>query len=119
MNEYALTSSAMRNPSRDVCENGAAEIVGLRERRAVDEDIESAEFLVERSAELGDLIVVRHIARQDEGIVERRRKLANVLLEAGARIREREARPGLRERLRDRPRNRSLVGNAHDKCELA
>ena len=119
MNEYALTSSAMRNPSRDVCENGAARSSDFRERRAVDEEIEPAELLVERSAELGDLLVARHIARQDDGIVERRRQLAHVFFEARARIRQREAGARCAERLRDRPGDRSLVGDAHDKCELA
>ena len=72
----------MRNPSRDVCENGALELLRTRERRAVDEEVEAAEFLVEAAAELGDLIVARHVARQNQRILQRRRELAHVALRA-------------------------------------
>ena len=38
ISEYALTSSASLNPSREVCENGAVEILAPRERGAVHDE---------------------------------------------------------------------------------
>src|SRR5205814_2596144 len=64
--------------------------------------------------EIGELLIARHVARCNEWVLQRRRELADVFLEALARIRQREARARRGGGLRDRPRDRSLVGDADD-----
>ena len=94
--------------------------LGLRrERRAVHEEIEPAELAVERGGEVRDLLVARHVARQDQRVVELRGELADVFLEPLARIGQREARARPRRRLRDRPRDRPLVGDTNDEAVFA
>jgi hypothetical protein len=90
-----------------------------RERGAVDEKIETAEFAIERRAEIGDLLIVGDVARRDERIGELRGELADVFFEPLARVREGEAGACGGGRLRDGPRNRSFVGDADDEAVLA
>src|SRR5947207_1922688 len=73
-----------------------------------------AELPIERRGEIGELLIARHVARGNEWVLQRRRELADVFLEPPARIRQREARARRRGGLRDRPRDRSLVGDADD-----
>ena len=61
-----------------------------------------------------DGIVARHIARKDERVVECRGELADIFLETLARIGEREARARSGSRLRNRPRDGALVGDANN-----
>src|SRR5262249_61860238 len=69
-----------------------------------------AELRVDGAAELHDLLIARDVARHDEWLLERCAQLAHVLFESLARVCQRKAHAGLRESLRDRPGNRTLVG---------
>ena len=83
------------------------------------EEVEAAELAIELAPSVGNLLVARHVARQDERVVELRGQLADVLFEPLARIRQREPRAGCGRRLRDRPRNRPLVGDTDDETVFA
>ena len=91
----------------------------LRERGGVDEKVQPAEFLVERRSQIGDLLIVGNVARREQRILELLCELADVFLEPFARIRQRETRAFGRRRLRDRPRDRPLVRDAHDQTVFA
>ncbi len=94
--------------------------LGLRgERSAVDEKVEAAELAIDCRCQVSDLLIARNVARQDERILERRREIAHVLFEPLARIGQRKARAGCLRRLRNGPRNGSLVGHADDEAEFS
>ena len=82
------------------------------------QEIEAAELALRAGHEICDLRVVRHIAGQDQGLCQLARELAHVLLEALALIGHREPRASRRGRLRNRPRDGSLVGDANNQPEL-
>ena len=109
----------MRKLSRDVSVNGFFSASAGANAAPWTQEIEAAEFAIERGAEVRDLLIVGDVARQDQRVVERRRELADVLLEPLARIGQRQARAGGRRRLRNRPRDRPLVGDADDEAVLA
>ena len=87
--------------------------------RAMHDEIETAKFLVDGRGERGNLIVVGHIARENERILEFLGELADVFLEPLGRIRQRE--PGALgiERLRNAPGNGSAIGDADDETEFS
>ncbi len=62
----------------------------------------------------GDVLVRAHVALGDERARDAVRELAHVLLDALALVREGELRALVGEPLRDRPRDRALVGDAQD-----
>ena len=86
---------------------------------AVHDEVQSAEFLVDRRKHVVDLRVDGDVAGQNQRIGQRRREIADVLLEPFALVRHGE--PGARGRsgLRDGPGDRPLVGDAHDEAGLA
>ena len=110
----------MRKPSRDVCDERVRRARrpartprrarGSRGRRTPGRASRRASAIC---SSLGD------VARQHQRVVERRRQLAHVLFEPLARIGQREPRAGRRRRLRDRPRDRPLVGDADDEAVFA
>ena len=55
--EYALTSSAIRNPSREVSTNGRARSSRSRERHAVHDEIEPADAALDRREHRVHLLV--------------------------------------------------------------
>ena len=83
------------------------------------DEVDAAELGVDWIGQRVDLLIARHITRQDQRLVERRRQLPDVLFEPLAWIRQRQTRARRRCRLRDRPGNRTLVGDAHDEASLA
>ena len=83
------------------------------------EEIEAAELAVDRRGQIRDLLVARDVARREHGVRERRRQLPHVLLEPRARIRQREPRARGGRRLRDRPGDGALVGDADDEAVCA
>ncbi len=95
------------------------QLLTLRERRAVYQEIEPAELTLDFGEDLRDLRIVGHIAGEDEGIGQAGGELADVLFETLALVRDREARAGGRRGLRDGPTDRALVGHADDEAGLA
>ena len=88
------------------------------ERRTVHDEVQAANSRSIAANTLVDLRIVGDVARQDQRIGAARRKLADVLLEPFTLIRHGEPRARCGSRLRDRPRNRTLVGNADDETCL-
>ena len=119
ISEYALMSSAMRKPSREVSTNGRVELVARRERRAVNDEVEAAECFAAPIRDVLDLLVAADVQGKDQRIGEVGRQLADVLLETFALICHGEPGAGVRNRLRDGPRDRPLVGDADDQAMLA
>ena len=100
-------------------EERAVELGGRRERGAGQQEIEPAEFLIEAFVHRLDVIVGRDIAGQRKG---RRRQVVRQLLDVvfeAPLIREREPGAARRRGLRDRPRDRVLVGHTDDQAALA
>ena len=95
------------------------ELLASRERRPVHKEVEATEPAVQRRRQFRNLFVAGDITRQDERVVEFRRELANVLLEALARIGERDPRACGLGRLGDRPGNRPFVSDTNDETVLA
>ena len=61
-----------------------------------------------------DVVVRAYVALGDERARDGRREVAHVLLDALALVREGDRRALVGEPLRDRPRDRALVGDAED-----
>ena len=82
----------------------------------MDDEVEAAEAPLDRANT--SAICASSVTSQGRisGSVERRRQLAHVLFEPLALIRHRQPRAGARRGLRDRPRNRALVGDADDRA---
>ena len=85
----------------------------------MNDEVEAAVLPIDGTEDAVDLLVAGDVARNHEGIGERARQLADVLLEPFALIRQGERRAFTRRRLRDRPRERSLVGDTHDQADLS
>ena len=95
-------------PSRVVFENGASRSSRLRERGAVHDEVEPAEFLIDLGEHRLDVGVRRDVARQDErGRVEPLRQLVDVFFESSL-VGEREARAAPGGGLRDGPRRSNV-----------
>ena len=112
-------SSDIRKPSRVVSTNGALSSSRRRERRAVHEEIEPAELTVDapRTPRRSGCRLVTSQG-SSSGSCEAGRELADVLFETLALIRDREPGAGCGSGLRDRPGDRSLVGDADDESGL-
>ena len=112
-------SSVVRKSSRDVSLKGALEGGARRERGAVDHEIEPAELGVDALEHRLDVVVGADVARQDERRLGKScRQLPDVFFEP-ALIGQRQARAARRHGLRDRPGNRTFVGDADDEAALA
>ena len=89
-----------------------------RERGAVHDEIERAELLLDLREDRIDVSVRGHVARQDErGLLESLREIIDVFFEA-ALIGQGEACAASGRGLRDRPRDRPLVGHTNNESEL-
>jgi hypothetical protein len=84
----------------------------------VKQEVESAEFGVERGGKVGNVLIVLDVARQDERPIECGGEVADVLLEPLARIGQRQTCAGGRRRLGNGPGDRSLVRHADDQAVL-
>jgi hypothetical protein len=85
----------------------------------VDDEVEAAQFPLDGSVDGVDVGIVRDIARQDDRRLRQSLgKLVDVLLEP-ALIGERQTCAAARRRLRDRPGDRTLVGDADDEPDFA
>ena len=80
------------------------------------EEVEPAELALDLREHVRDLRIVGDVARQNQRIGEACGELAHVLLEPFALVGDREPRAGRGRRLRDRPRDRSLVRDADDEA---
>jgi hypothetical protein len=85
----------------------------------VHEEVQPAEVSLDRFEHSGDLNVVGDIAREQQRILQRRRKVPYVLFQPFALIRDGEPCACSRSGLRDCPRDRTLVCNADDESGLA
>ena len=112
-------SSAMRKLSREVSVNGFLSASAGANAAPCTRKSRPPNSRSSVGAEVRDLLIVADVARQDERVVERRRQLADVFFEPLAGIGQREARARGRRRLRDRPRDRSLVRDADDETVLS
>jgi NAD(P)-dependent dehydrogenase (short-subunit alcohol dehydrogenase family) len=86
----------------------------------MDEHVErSVECVLDLAEDARKVVVGADVALRDEGGVDGRSEVANVPLDPLALVREREPRAAVRESLRDRPRDRALVGDAENERALA
>ena len=85
----------------------------------MDQKIEATVALADPGKQRRHLLVVRDVTRQDQRVDQRRAKLADVLFEALALIRQHERRPLRGRRLRDGPREGPLVGDTNDEAGLS
>ena len=121
MSEYALTSS--RQPEAfarglDERESDASSSRGANAAPWTTKSSPPNSCSIARE-DVVDLRVVGDVAGQDQRIGQRRGELAHVLLEPLALIGHRQPRACARCGLRDRPRDRPLVGHADDEARLA
>ncbi len=112
-------SSAMRNPSRVVLRERRRQFLARREGRAVHDEVETAELLIDACEHRIDVGVeeTSH-GSTSGGLLEPLRQVVDVLLEASL-IGERQPRAAAGRRLRDRPGDRALVGDTDDQSVLA
>jgi hypothetical protein len=85
----------------------------------VDERVEAAEVALDAREDGADLRVRRHVARVQDGAGQGGGELFHVLLQALTLVRERQPHARGRQRLRDRPRDGALVGDAEHDARLA
>ena len=98
----------------------ALEILRRSERDRVDEDVElPTEHVSDLGEDAGDRRVVADVELRDERARHRLGQVADVLLDALALERERELGAAGGQPLRDRPRDRPLVGDSEDECFLS
>ena len=91
-----------------------------RERHRVKKQVQFAELLTGGPKDAGNVFILGHVTRQDQGIgPERARQLFDILLYPFALISEGQGRARLVPGPGDSPRNRPFVGDAKDNAELA
>ena len=113
-------SCAILKPSRAVFDEFVLEIVRASRTRRSARACRARRSRVPRRRRPPSMSASeRDVARVEHGARQRGRELFDVLLEPVALVREREPHPGARERLRDGPGDRALVGDAEDEPVLA
>jgi hypothetical protein len=98
---------------------GALEIFLRGIRDGVHERVETTEVAFHAGEHAADLRFGRHVARVHERARHRGGEFLDVLLEPLALVGERQPHAGGRQRLRDRPRDGALVGDAEHDARLA
>jgi hypothetical protein len=81
---------------------------------AMNHEIEAAEPVFHLREDRLDLVVLRHVALEDERVLERGCQLAGVLFEPLALVGEGDPRPLLRRAAGDGPGEAALVGDSED-----
>ena len=91
-----------------------------RKGHRVQQQMQLAELLADRLEDAGDLLVLGHIAGQDQRVgAERAGQFLDVFLEAFALVGEGELRARLVPGLRDGPGDGAFVGDAEDDSEFS
>ena len=96
-------------PSREVCENGAVELLAPGEGRTVHEEVEAAERAIDLRKHVRNLRIVGDVAGKNQRVGQAGREIADVLLETLTLVGDRKAGTRRRRRLCNRPRNGTLV----------
>ena len=118
--EYAMTSRASANPSREVSTNSPVEVLALGEGQGVDEDVELAVRLAPAVEDALDVVVRLDVARLDEGRADRRRPAAGRACSMRLSTEEKPTvAPSRVEGLGDAPGDRVVVGDPEDQRLLA
>ena len=99
--------------------NSHPSLVARGERHAVKDEVQAAEYLLATARDILNLIVAADVEREDQRIGEVRRQIADVFFQSLPLIRHGEPCAGVRNRLRDGPRDRPLVGDADDESVFA
>ena len=97
----------------------AVELLAQGEGHRVDHEVEPAQALADGGGERLQVLVLRHVAGQDERVAQLLRQLADVLLEPLPLVGHGEARPLAMGRLGDAPGDRPLVRDPQDEAALS
>ena len=91
-----------------------------RERHRMQQQMQLAELFADRLEHAGDVVVLGHVARQDERVgAERAGEFLDVFLEPLALVGEGELGACAVPRLRDGPGDGAFVGDAEDNSQFA
>ena len=112
--EYTLTSWAMRKPSRDGGDEFAFQFFGRGKGDAVHQHMQLAVTLLELDEQPVDGRIVGYIAHEAFRARQGSDQIPGFQFQTFVLIGDRQFRARLMQSLRDRPRDRALVGDSED-----